>query len=123
MYVWGTSSVGVLGECVPELREIGNLTLSRSPFDIMAREGRRDEPTQERYFQAGLSRLRWPDSAHNATPPELSRAVHFIPLPLDWNDMMPFYQLSGIVLGVAKELGYEIRWGGYWRSPHDPAHY
>lgn len=122
MWVWGVRSQAVLTECHPALRDIASMALARSPWDLMAREGRRDRETQNLYYRMGLSQLRYPHSKHNAPTGHLAHAIHLIPLPLRWDLTDRFVQVSGIVLSCAYELGVELTWGGEW-SFRDLAHY
>ena len=41
-------------------------------------------------------------------------AVDVAPYPIDWEDRDRFHYFGGYVLGIAKSLGLNIRWGGDW---------
>ena len=39
-----------------------------------------------------------------------------VPYPIDWDDRDRFHYFGGYVLGVAKQMGLNIRWGGDWNQ-------
>ena len=41
------------------------------------------------------------------------------PYPLDWDDRERFQYFAGFVLGTAKQLNLDIRYGGDWDSDND----
>ncbi len=71
--------------------------------------GYRGKEEQDLAFATGHSRLKWGESAHNATP---SRAVDVAPVPLDWDDIQSFKEFAVIVKEQAARLGLEVKWGG-----------
>src|SRR6185369_7204924 len=91
-------------------------------FDCTVLEGYRNEEDQEKAFNAGNTKLHWPNGKHNRQP---SFAVDVSPYPVDWKDTKRFYHFAGFVLGVAVRLKEEgkmthaIRWGGDWDCDHD----
>jgi len=105
-------------------------------FDCTILQGARSKELQEEYYRTGRSKVQWPNSKHNSTP---SRAVDVAPwinggvpwptTPTDWNsniqrnryfkDLAHFYYFSGYVLGQAKMLDIDLRWGGDWDMDHD----
>jgi len=80
-------------------------------YDFTILEGHRNETKQNKAFDEGRSKLRFPQSKHNQDP---SLAVDIAPYPIDWNDTKRFYYLAGLVKATARKLGYRIRWGGDW---------
>lgn len=95
----------------------------RSALPIMDHSiicGYRNEEAQNRAFEEGNSKLRWPESKHNQLP---SLAVDVIPYPVDWIDKSRFFHLAGIVKGIAAMKGVKIKWGGDWDTFRDYAHY
>jgi peptidoglycan L-alanyl-D-glutamate endopeptidase CwlK len=80
-------------------------------FDCTVIVGHRTEEAQDEAFRTGHSKKEWPDSKHNTHP---SIAVDVAPYPIDWNDRERFSLFAGYVLGVASEMGINIRWGGDW---------
>jgi peptidoglycan L-alanyl-D-glutamate endopeptidase CwlK len=80
-------------------------------FDCAVICGHRGQAEQEAAFHAGTSTKQWPDSKHNQTP---SLAVDVVPFPIDWNDIGRIHYFAGVVMGIAHEMGINIRWGGDW---------
>jgi len=69
-------------------------------FDCKIHEGARGETKQNKYFEAGTSRVRYPDSKHNTRP---SEAVHVIPHPFPgWKNTVAFYFFAGYVIATAE---------------------
>lgn len=85
-------------------------------YDCTVLEGHRGEKAQNRAYDEGRSKLRWPDGKHNAYP---SRAVDVAPYPIDWQNLKRFYDFAGFVRGVAACMGISIRWGGDWDRDYD----
>lgn len=125
-WFWARQSLECLVTVHPILRKCCDYTLARSQVDLMAREGRRDMETQERYFRMGLSHARWGQSAHNFEPPEFSHAVHLIPVPVDWESEDWKYrcaQTAQLMYMAGQELDIEIIWGGWWPRLRDLCHF
>lgn len=85
-------------------------------YDFTILEGRRDMLTQNKLYQEGKSKLRYPESKHNSDP---SKAVDIAPYPIRWDDLPRFYYLAGIIKAIAHTRGIAIRWGGDWDSDGD----
>lgn len=79
--------------------------------DFTVIEGHRVKERQDAMFRAGKSKLKWPDSKHNSYP---SLAVDVAPYPIDWNDFREFDYLAGLIIGIGKQMGITLRWGGDW---------
>lgn len=104
-----------------------NLAQAHSDLQIVFKEvikhydcavicGHRNEEDQNKAYNDGLSKLRYPQSKHNKTP---SLAVDVVPWfknrpHIRWNDKNKFYEFGGFVQGVAASWGINIRWGGNW---------
>lgn len=41
-------------------------------------------------------------------------AVDLLPLPVDWNNLVPFNKVADAMFQAARELGVRIRWGADW---------
>ena len=80
-------------------------------FDCTIIEGHRSKNRQNKLFDEGKSKLKYPKGKHNAIP---SKAVDVAPYPIDWNDRERFTYFAGYVLGIAYQMGLKIRWGGDW---------
>lgn len=93
--------------------EVADITLVY-PFG-----GYRDAQTQAALVEAGASTLRWPDSKHNKYP---SQAVDLQPYPRPVEEEKlwgALGYLAGRAFGIAKEEGFDIRWGGDWNGDGD----
>jgi peptidoglycan L-alanyl-D-glutamate endopeptidase CwlK len=88
--------------------------------------GFRGEKEQNEAYSSGHSKLKWPQSKHNKIP---SEAVDIVPYPIDWNDERRFRDLGQVVkeiwdrLPPEKTEGYELSWGGDWKSFKDFPHF
>ena len=80
-------------------------------FDCTILEGHRSKDRQNKLFNEGKSKLKYPKGKHNSLP---SKAVDVAPYPIDWNDRERFTYFAGYVLGIAYQMGLKIRWGGDW---------
>jgi peptidoglycan L-alanyl-D-glutamate endopeptidase CwlK len=79
--------------------------------------GHRGEKSQNDAYAKGTSQARWPDSPHNKLP---SLAVDVAPWPgLYDRPAQDFYYLSGIIKGVATQLGIPVRCGCDWDGDGD----
>ena len=80
-------------------------------FDCTILEGHRSKDRQNKLFDEGKSKLKYPKGKHNSLP---SKAVDVAPYPIDWNDRERFTYFAGYVVGIAYQMGLKIRWGGDW---------
>jgi|TARA_R100000656_G_scaffold113264_3_gene85572 hypothetical protein len=80
-------------------------------FDCTILEGHRGKEAQNKAYNDGKSKVQYPNGKHNKRP---SVAVDVAPYPIDWSDRDRFHYFGGFVLGVAKKMGMNIRWGGDW---------
>jgi peptidoglycan L-alanyl-D-glutamate endopeptidase CwlK len=85
-------------------------------FDCSVLEGHRGEKLQNKYFDEGKSKLRFPNGNHNNNP---STAVDVVPYPIDWDDRERMTYFAGFVKGVAYKMGIPIRWGGDWNNNNE----
>ena len=111
MAYFGTKSLSRLNTCDERLKVLFKAVVK--DFDCSVTEGYRDEETQNRYFNEGNSKVKYPLGKHNHQP---SRAVDVYPYPVDVNDRDRFHFFAGYVRSVADQLGIKIRWGGNWRN-------
>ena len=108
---FGKKSQERLNTCDPRLVELFEIVIE--DFDCSVLEGYREKEAQNRAFDEGKSKLRFPEGNHNKYP---SLAVDVAPYPIDWEDRDRFHYFAGFVKGVASQLGLDIRWGGDWDS-------
>lgn len=105
-----------LASCHPDIQRVLNEVIQYVDFTVL--EGHRGEEEQNAAFEAGRSKLEFPQSLHNHRP---ALAVDIAPYPIDWQDWRRFDLLAGYVLGIASHLGVNLRWGGDWDSDKDMA--
>lgn len=107
---FGRKSKERLYELDLELQEILQEAIKHFDFTILC--GHRTEDQQNALYPKN-TKVKWPNSKHNAYP---SLAVDVAPYPINWDDRERFTYLAGLIMGIAKMKGIEIRWGGDWDS-------
>ena len=78
-------------------------------MDVTIIEGLRSAERQEELLAQGATKVKY--SKHME-----GKAVDIAPYPIDWKDRDRFYYMGGMVRGIAKQLGINIRFGGDWDS-------
>lgn len=76
-------------------------------FDITVIEGVRTKERQAELVAGGKSQTK--HSKHLT-----GEAVDVAPFPIDFQARDDFHYLGGFILGVASQMGIDIRWGGDW---------
>ena len=109
MAKFGRRSRERLATAHPDLQKVFNEVIKYVDCSVL--EGHRDERTQDRLFEEGKTKVRYPLGRHNSKP---SRAVDVVPYPVDWDDRERFTLFAGFVLGMATRMGINLRWGGDW---------
>jgi peptidoglycan L-alanyl-D-glutamate endopeptidase CwlK len=85
------------------------------PFKVI--EGHRGQEAQDKAFAEGKTKLQWPNGKHNALP---SKAVDLAPLyydggaKIDWNDLIAFGRIMGVVQALGHLRGVKLRFGLDW---------
>ena len=108
---FGSRSINRLKTCDQKLQELFYEVVKH--FDCSIIEGNRGEERQNKAYADGKSKVKYPNGKHNKFP---SGAVDVAPYPIDWSDRDRFHYFGGFVLGVAKQMGMNIRWGGDWNQ-------
>ena len=111
---FGKRSAENLSQAHPDLQRLFNEVIKYYDCAIIC--GHRNEEDQNKAYDEGRSKLRYPQSKHNKTP---SLAVDVVPWfrnkpHIRWNDKEKFYEFAGFVQGISVSLGIVIRWGGNW---------
>tara|TARA_R110002020_G_scaffold212480_4_gene419122 strand:- start:17478 stop:17867 length:390 start_codon:yes stop_codon:yes gene_type:complete len=106
---FGRRSREALATCDEKLQQVFNEVIKHIDCSIL--EGHRDESKQNKYFQDGKTKVKYPNGRHNSNP---SRAVDVTPYPVDWADRERQTLFAGYVMGMARSMGIGIRWGGDW---------
>lgn len=104
-------SFSKLRECDQQLKDVFLEVIKH--FDCTVLTGHRGEEEQNEKFRQGLSKLEYPNSRHNSLP---SLAIDVAPYPIDWHDRERFHYFAGYVMGIARSMDIELRWGGDWDS-------
>ena len=122
MYSFGLKSLAKLDTCHPDLFDIAELALSRSPYDFTVVHGWRGEDVQNALQESGASTKRYPNSKHNHVDGNgvpLSLALDFAPWvggKIPWGDTHIFAIIAGVFFSAAAELEIPVRYGGDWDS-------
>lgn len=122
-----------------ELSAVAHDSIKVIDFSVI--ETARTRDTQERYFNEGVSRLRWPESKHNVCEDRpRAEAMDLWPYIPEFGALSghprqitaiagdtgrseaevkefiykAFARLAGVVQACAAARGYSVRWGGDW---------
>ena len=106
---FSTRSKSKLHTCHKDLVNLFNEVVKH--FDCTIIEGHRGQKKQDEAYNKGNSKLKFPNGKHNSSP---SVAVDVAPYPIDWSDRDRFHYFAGYVLGIASQMGINVRWGGDW---------
>ena len=110
---FGPKSKERLSECNPKLQELFNEVIKHVDCSVL--EGIRTKEKQDRMFAEGKSKFKYPGSKHNvANEKDKAIAIDVTPYPVDWEDRERQTLFAGLVIGVAKGMDINIRWGGDW---------
>jgi len=108
---FGRRSRKNLETCNEDLQELFNEVIKY--FDCTVIQGHRGKEEQNKHFDEGRSKVKYPNGRHNASP---SNAADVVPYPIDWKDTDRMYYFAGFVKGIAFKMGIPIRWGGDWND-------
>ena len=111
MYKFGKRSRKQMENIHPDLKKVLNEVIKYVDCSVL--EGHRSAERQDKLFEEGRTKVKYPNGRHNANP---SRAVDVVPYPIDWDDRERFHLFAGFVLGIAKSMGINLRWGGDWNQ-------
>jgi len=109
MYKFGKKSKANLSTCHEDLQKVFNEVIKYVDCSVL--EGHRDEWRQNKLFDEGKTKVKFPMGRHNSSP---SRAVDVTPYPVDWDDRERQTLFAGFVLGIARGMDIKLRWGGDW---------
>jgi len=118
MRTWGEASQRVYNTLDPRLQRL--VTRIRDEVcDIRLLYGYRTQDEQNLMYATGRSKLQYPHSKHNRIP---SLAVDITTTPVNLKAAKLREELSyiaGAAQYIAKEEGFQIRWGGDWDRDGD----
>ena len=106
---FGKRSKERLSTCHKDLQMVFNEVIRHVDCSVL--EGHRGEDRQNSLYEEGKTKVRYPNGRHNASR---SNAVDITPYPVDWEDRERQTLFAGFVLGVANQMGINLRWGGDW---------
>ena len=106
---FGKKSKERLATCDEKLQKIFNEVIKYVDCSVL--EGNRNEERQNKLYDEGKTKVKFPNGRHNRYP---SKAVDVTPYPVDWKDRERQTLFAGFVLGVASQMGIKVRWGGDW---------
>tara|TARA_Y100000589_G_scaffold80859_2_gene74760 strand:+ start:3916 stop:4308 length:393 start_codon:yes stop_codon:yes gene_type:complete len=106
---FGSKSKKNLATCDERLQKIFNEVIKHVDCSVL--EGHRSKERQNKLYEEGKTKVKYPMGRHNSNP---SRAVDVTPYPIDWEDRERQTLFAGFVLGIARSMGIELRWGGDW---------
>ena len=109
MYKFGRKSRERLATCDKKLQKVFNEVIKYVDCSVL--EGHRSEERQNKLFEEGKTKVKYPVGRHNSNP---SNAVDVTPYPVDWNDRERQTLFAGFVMGVARGMDIRLRWGGDW---------
>ncbi len=98
-----------LASCDERLQEIFNEVIKHVDCSVL--EGYRNKERQNKLYDEGRTKVKYPNGRHNTNP---SKAADVTPYPVDWEDRERQTLFAGFVIGIARGMGYRIRWGGDW---------
>ena len=108
---FGKRSKNALSSCDERLIKVFDEVIKTVDCSVL--EGHRGQSKQDKYYEEGKSKVKYPSGRHNKLP---SMAVDVAPYPIDWDDRERFHLFAGFVLGIAKSMGINLRWGGDWNQ-------
>ena len=86
---FGGTSKKRLNTCDEDLVDLFNEVIKY--FDCTVLEGHRGKDLQNKYYDEGKSKVKFPYGKHNESP---SHAVDVVPYPVDWNDTDRMYYFA-----------------------------
>ena len=125
-FSFGSRSKERLATCHPVLQQILSAAILYTPMDFTVLFGYRGQEEQNRLYEEGRSKLRYPDSKHNKTGADGRQESHAVDVApwypdaphIRWNRPDEFRWLAGFIMGVGESIarseGFTLRWGGDW---------
>ena len=98
-----------LKTCDEKLQKVFNEVIKHVDCSVL--EGHRSKDRQNKLYEEGKTKVKYPNGRHNRQP---SSAVDVTPYPVDWKDRERQTLFAGFVIGVASQMGINLRWGGDW---------
>ena len=113
---FGRASRRRLSTCDKRLQKVFNEVIKHVDCSIL--EGYREKERQNKLYDEGKTKVKYPKGRHNRNP---SLAVDVARYPIDWDDRERHTLFAGFVIGIARGMGINLRWGGDWNRNWDTA--
>lgn len=137
---FGKGSTRHLNQLCEPLQKVNKAAIKYYDYSIV--DSHRNKIRQNKYFDQGVSKVRWPDSSHNSKPAEAFDAYPYHPIFRSLTEapsvvkriiiatgygkmkVLAFIReeyciMAQTILIKAKDLDIKIRWGGDWDSDGD----
>jgi peptidoglycan L-alanyl-D-glutamate endopeptidase CwlK len=119
MPAFGKRSLNHRSTLDTRLQEVVDEAIKLYDFSIIC--GHRGEDEQNKLFEQGRSQVQFPGSKHNVSPSLAFDVMPYRPGTEIWDISDPevireWYFMAGLILGIAKEKGIPLRWGGDWNK-------
>ena len=111
---FGKKSKKQLATLHPDLQEVLNEAIKHVDFTIL--EGHRPQEIQDKYYEEGKTKLKYPHGRHNKVP---SLAVDIWKYPVNFSDTDNQTLLAGFILGIGQAMGINLIWGNDWDRDFD----
>ena len=111
---FGRASRRNLATCDKRLQKVLNEVIKHVDCSVL--EGYRDKERQNKLYDEGKTKVKYPEGRHNCNP---SFAVDVARYPIDWDDRERHTLFAGFVIGIARGMDIELRWGGDWNRNWD----
>jgi len=114
MPFFGQASMRRFNTLHPLLQSVLVVAIEFIDFTIVC--GHRAKAEQDEAFNNGKSTVQFPNSKHNSFPSLAADvAPYFKNYPhIRWDRMPEFYNLTGVIMGIAFTKGINIRCGSNW---------
>jgi len=120
----GTNSINNLAGVDGRLIDIADLAikLTNIDFGIPTTGGLRTEEVQAKLFEDGVSKA---DGVSNKSYHQSGKALDvyaYVDGKASW-DKLHLTTIAAAMLQASAQLGYELKWGGLWKSWQDMPHF
>jgi peptidoglycan L-alanyl-D-glutamate endopeptidase CwlK len=121
---FSTSSASRLDTCDERIQVICNEAIRFIDFTVTC--GYRSNEEQARLYAIGRTMpghiVTYKDAGQSIHNEEPSRALDFVPYPIDWDDLARFGEVAGIMKYIAWQEDIALTWGGDWVNFKDYPH-
>ena len=114
---FSTQSRNRLETCSEDLQRVFEEVVKH--FDCTIVEGYRPQEKQDQYFREGKSRLRYPNGKYNGQPSQAVDVAPYLNREISWDTRHCLY-FAGVVIGIASQMGLNLRWSGDWDMDNEP---